>query len=385
MILNTNEYAGYDSLITFIKDRIDKSPYSMPEIPVKSDPDYNNQYYFPTHLSQILSFYNDFYFSISQYISENNIYPKTETSKPIFGEGNHSQGVYYLYGFGHMLSEYYIGNISSATKIFNELMDGIDLVRLVSIIQIPKHKVFYRARFRDPDVTNSDDMFHIPFELRGRVKTSRYSIPGLPALYLGSSSYVCWKELQEPLVKNLAFSKFHTLHPINLVCIQRFEDFLPELEELNNEERIFRLMTYMRLFPLMLACSMATKGPRDPFKPEYILPQLLLQYVRNHDDIDGIMFPSTQVEYSQLPEEQIYNYVFPVKFISGAGYCGRLAEMFSLTDPICFDDESEHSPEEALRSVETKLDSMELKRAPNRGFNILKACGRHKLNPLPGS
>lgn len=41
-------------------------------------------------------------------------------------------------------------------------------------------------------------MFHIPFELRGKAATQRYSIPGLPSLYLGSSCYICWEELHRP-------------------------------------------------------------------------------------------------------------------------------------------------------------------------------------------
>ena len=46
-------------------------------------------------------------------------------------------------------------------------------------------------------------MFHIKYSLRSKVKTQRFSFPGLPCLYLGASSYVCWLELNRP-----AFDKF---------------------------------------------------------------------------------------------------------------------------------------------------------------------------------
>ena len=42
------------------------------------------------------------------------------------------------------------------------------------------------------------EMFHIKYELRGKVQTQRCSFPGLPCLYLGCSSYVCWLELNRP-------------------------------------------------------------------------------------------------------------------------------------------------------------------------------------------
>ncbi|WP_052675768.1 hypothetical protein [Paenibacillus sp. IHBB 10380] len=57
------------------------------------------------------------------------------------------------------------------------------------------------------------EMFHIPFELKGRAATQRYSIPGLPSLYLGSSCYICWEELHRP-----------DLNTVNRVRVKRSGD-----------------------------------------------------------------------------------------------------------------------------------------------------------------
>ena len=40
-----------------------------------------------------------------------------------------------------------------------------------------------------------DEMFHIPYDKRHLVGNQRYSLSGLPCLYLGGSSYICWEEL----------------------------------------------------------------------------------------------------------------------------------------------------------------------------------------------
>ena len=42
---------------------------------------------------------------------------------------------------------------------------------------------------------SKDEMFHIPYEKRNLVGNQRFSLSGLPCLYLGGSSYICWEEL----------------------------------------------------------------------------------------------------------------------------------------------------------------------------------------------
>lgn len=58
---------------------------------------------------------------------------------------------------------------------------------------------FFRARLSENVVEfSSEDMLHIPFNKRHIVKSERFSIPGLPCLYLGNSSYACWVEMGCP-------------------------------------------------------------------------------------------------------------------------------------------------------------------------------------------
>ena len=50
---------------------------------------------------------------------------------------------------------------------------------------------FFKSRVGD-NIFNRKDMLHIPFNKRELVKTQRFSISGVPCLYLGATSYVCW-------------------------------------------------------------------------------------------------------------------------------------------------------------------------------------------------
>ncbi|MFW1494652.1 hypothetical protein ACEV9S_24505, partial [Vibrio parahaemolyticus] len=53
-------------------------------------------------------------------------------------------------------------------------------------------------------------------------------------------------------------------------------------------------------WPLIAACSIRVKNPSDNFKPEYIIPQLLLQWARDYKSIDGIRYTSTHIEATSL-------------------------------------------------------------------------------------
>src|SRR5262249_44356941 len=71
-------------------------------------------------------------------------------------------------------------------------------------------KELYRMRVEhEPGVTFSKpDLFHIPFDKRHKVTRQRYSIPGLPCLYLGGTLYICWEELRRPKFESIHVARF---------------------------------------------------------------------------------------------------------------------------------------------------------------------------------
>jgi hypothetical protein len=88
-------------------------------------------------------------------------------------------------------------------------------------------------------------------------------------------------------------------------------------------------------WPLIAACSIKVSNYNDTFKPEYIIPQLLLQWVRNTGDIDGIKYSSTHINKTGLADEgDLYNLVLPVKENKDEGYCNHLVNLFEITETI---------------------------------------------------
>jgi hypothetical protein len=116
---------------------------------------------------------------------------------------------------------------------------------------------------------------------------------------------------------------------INLIFYP--EQFLHE----NDENRKAALLLFM---PLFIASSMKVPANNPDSRDEYIIPQFLMQYVRQKQDIVGIQYTSTHwIDEKQLPflsDRLGACLVFPIRTDISHGYCKELAKVFALTEPI---------------------------------------------------
>lgn len=198
---------------------------------------------------------------------------------------------------------------------------------------------FYRIRALDWNSTlRKEDLFHVPFNMRRRISTQRYSIPGYPTLYLSSSLYVAWEEMRKP-----EFNKLHAVRLENkkyLRCIDLTTDRYKKSYTFNPPEwmastkeadDLYRVMAW----PVIAACSFRVAEDDKPFKPEYIIPQLLLQHVKLNPDIDGIKFSSSHIDLNnENVQGDMYNLAIPVQDFIPEGYCPILKEIFQSTEVL---------------------------------------------------
>jgi hypothetical protein len=214
--------------------------------------------------------------------------------------------------------------------------------------QIP----YYRARPGENRQFKLTEIFHVPFQLRERVNTQRYSVPGLPCLYLATSTYVCWEELGRPEVDKMQVSRFHPdtfrLKTLDISMTPKSvtrtlaaisgEDFLKmqgttRLAMLDSWD--FLTMSYLMKWPLIAACSIRTKYPDTPFKPEYIFPQFLLQWTTTTQDVQAIKYFSVKANLAgSVDYSDFTNVAIPVKDIAPTWFCKSMVESFSFTHPV---------------------------------------------------
>jgi len=226
------------------------------------------------------------------------------------------------------LNAYYDGRPYEAYEHLKNGLSDVDVKDFFEVLNIKTYQPrcnFYRVRVHKENYPlGSNEFFHIPFEKRGLVKTQRFSIPGFPSLYLGNSLYVCWEELGRPNLND-----FQAVRLVNTTEIQVIDLSPPAKDEADMYEWYKQLMTW----PLILSCLVKVRDKDAAFKPEYIIPQLLLQWVRQKPGVDGIAYRTTHINpANNLSEGEFINLVLPVKDNKASGLCSTLRVKFEISN-----------------------------------------------------
>lgn len=180
----------------------------------------------------------------------------------------------------------------------------------------------FRARLGERMVDfPAEEMLHIPFDLRSKVRTERFSIPGLPCLYLGNTSYSCWIEMGSPDDAKFNVSPIlieKKMMVLNLaVSIRHILEWNKELDEKQTKDVTDKeLLTWLILLLLTIATSYAVKEENREFKSEYIIPQMIMLACKSNE-MDGIVYISKKVS------EEIFGMTVAVNVALFATYEGE--------------------------------------------------------------
>lgn len=206
-----------------------------------------------------------------------------------------------------------------------------------------KSVYLFRARV-GKEQFNKKDILHIPFNKRELVSTERFSIAGVPCLYLGTTSLVCWLEMGKPNDNEFNVSSFKVSDTVSIIDFVSYCYFFnntlfncnSDKYEVSDLER-----TAIEIWPLICAISFSVDDKDRKFKSEYIISQLVMQCL---DDlkVDGIAYISTKAPaeyiYSRFP--YYVNIAIPMKvgfdniFYNIDTY-SELCKKVKLTNPIC--------------------------------------------------
>ncbi|WP_028505922.1 RES domain-containing protein [Ruminococcus sp. FC2018] len=240
-----------------------------------------------------------------------------------------------------VLSNYFRGNHYNAHNNFERALNALDIDESPLLYSSLDEKCMFRGRINNElDDYTDDQMFHIPLNRRTIISTQRYSSPGLPCLYAGASVYTSWVEMNRPTIDSM---QLVALKPTEKALEMKVVDLshIPEkINELSNEEW-FDEDEYLLYWPLMALCSIKVRHENDCFKPEYIFPQLYLEYIlrkKNAGSLMGIKYVSIKVSSinaKQLAEDwtTYVNYVFPARSDSTRDTkCKFLSNCFTTTN-----------------------------------------------------
>jgi hypothetical protein len=178
---------------------------------------------------------------------------------------------------------------------------------------------FFKARIGNESFSKKD-MLHIPFNKRELIKTQRFSISGVPCLYLGTTSYVCWLEMNKPRDSEFNVSSYKIpgqLKILNLVGDQMLINGQASgcnfCEKEYIEKNIELLKTMIEFFPIIYATSYSIINANRNFKSEYIISQLIIQCLEELK-VDGIAYISKKVSNNLVGYAQCTNLAIPIKY-----------------------------------------------------------------------
>ena len=167
---------------------------------------------------------------------------------------------------------------------------------------------FFRVRAvseENPAIQNNpDELFHIPLSKKAFVNNERFSLAGFPSLYLSSMLPLAWQECGYP--KKYYYSEYqyeklnssrgnrigeNELKFLGLYSPDEIYDWGTAVKHNHFELWLEVVMRYLKQYPLVLACSFVNQSGKVTYKQEYIIPQLLMQWVqRNNKAVQGISY-----------------------------------------------------------------------------------------------
>jgi hypothetical protein len=238
------------------------------------------------------------------------------------------------------------GNGRTAHDLFRSAMSNAVIkgaVETLSSQELARKQIKTLYRMRSVTALESlprGAMFHIPFHSRWRVATQRYSAPGVPMLYCGSSLGICWEELKRPNLDStwsvgLKIRDAQSVRILNLAYRPSQVAGFAQGTSAKKGSLAALAVAYATLWPLLAACSCVVPVRTEPvaFVVEYVVPQLLLSWLIEEGEYDGIRYFSTKL--SGRPYQLLgVNFVFPAKEIASTGYCARLSKIFEMSPPI---------------------------------------------------
>ena len=225
-----------------------------------------------------------------------------------------------------LIEEYYQGKLENALSIAKELIVPFGLSHEFAVttplksVEIgtngaSKCNEFFRFRVCD-EITNytGEEMNHVPFSKREIMCTQRFSISGLPSLYVGNTSYCCWLEMGKPEAHKFNVSPLKLPRDSRILNLVFPFQMFSELKQkyCNKSKSDENELILIKLMILNIATSFRVTQTNRTFKSEYVIPKCLMLACLDRG-LDGIAYYSKRVENELYAAPAINITMFPKK------------------------------------------------------------------------
>jgi hypothetical protein len=228
-----------------------------------------------------------------------------------------------------------------------------------------KELTFFRVRTKKKNdkktiISDVEHILHLPYNLRDKTSSMRFSAAGLPGLYLGTNTYVCSKESRWNGDDELYASVFipndqgKKLKILNLTISQALINGVFNRSRDVKDRKRCKLQTAMlKIFPLVIATSFSVEG-NEKIKYQYLLSQALMR-VANRNGIDGIAYLSMKGD-DEFQFPQGVNLAIPATDISDSNLYSQKCKGFEISKPILYCGQEGKGVKSYINEVFTKYD-----------------------------
>ena len=253
-----------------------------------------------------------------------------------------------------IVDAWYRGSEGDVDSALASLDRGLGAVRKEIVSMSRRHskilpgQCWYRLAAWD-GVSAREHMFHTPFECPQL--SYRFSTPAAPSLYLANSVYLCWLECGRPRFERCFVARFEIdMTGFELLDIPASSEAyvspldFPDIPGLDFDARQLmnspyvqdvasELADYLTLWPLLAAATVRKRAPAPERQPEYVIPQLLMLWVRESDSYIGIRYFTSKSDRSTNSNDWPIDLALPARTLKASGYCDFLRTHARWTEP----------------------------------------------------
>lgn len=219
-------------------------------------------------------------------------------------------------------------------------------------------------RCRTGKFQKREDLYPLPSNKLSFCSAQRYSLAGIPCLYLATTTYCCWMEIGRP--EEFSASSYKPTESGKKLRILNLAFSQKQMHNLGKDSRAAYL-----LFPLVMAVSVAVKNPRADanFRPEYTISHLVMRCLREFG-IDGVAYCSSRID-DVLGFPHTINLAIPV-FDETKTFAD-----FVITDPGTFSPQKRQCKGEGKQSEKSYLNKFYIKEDDVLSYISCYGCAIH--------
>lgn len=239
--------------------------------------------------------------------------------------------------------------------LFFSTIDGwASIGKYQTVLHINRADTFFRVRGvdrKDENIANNpDELFHIPMSKKSYTNNERFSIVGFPSLYLSTMLPLAWQESHYP--KKYYYSEYqykkcngekrrieNELKLLSMNSPKEIDFWGVAVRYSNFDLWLNVIIRYLKQYPLIMACSFVNHSGAVSYKQEYVISQMLMQWVqRNSEMVQGISYFSCVDTKMNWGNWCAYNVAIPIiKPLDEKQYSERLRNEFCWSNPIYFE------------------------------------------------